>query len=79
MKYYDIDRDPQQHRFDSFQYSIKRYDKEQRHMVYCKCGHSIYFSGVKDRMNCNWCGRWVYKDEKTKMKYKVKECMIKCK
>lgn len=42
--------------------------------VYCKCGdgHGVSFGlSHKDRLLCDNCGRWVYKDEKTRLKYEL--------
>ena len=36
-----------------------------------KCKHSVNFLGKRDRMICNWCGTYIYKDEKTECKYKL--------
>lgn len=29
-----------------------------------KCKHTVNFLGKRDRMICNWCGTYIYKDEK---------------
>lgn len=46
--------------------------------VYCKCGHSINIRPYVDRVICNYCKNWVYKDKKTEFKYKFKENVTKC-
>lgn len=38
----------------------------------CKCGHTQLL-GAKDRVIYNYCGKYIYKDDKTKFKYKLKE------
>lgn len=38
----------------------------------CECGHTQFLEG-KDRDICKWCGKWIYKNNKTKFKYKIKE------
>lgn len=43
-------------------------------VIYCKkCGHSVNFLGKRDRMICNWCGNYIYKDDKTEFKYKMNQ------
>lgn len=45
--------------------------------THCKfCGHTIVIVNV-DRIVCNWCGHWVYKDNKTEFIYKMKEGLRK--
>ena len=43
--------------------------------VKCKCGHSIFFSNKSDRVICDWCGNYCYKDKQTEFKYKMQEGM----
>jgi len=73
-----IDSDRNGERFKTY----KQIENESRKYINfvkkCKCSHSVLFTGKKDRLICNHCGNYVYRDEKTKMKYKVKE-LLKCK
>ena len=48
-----------------------------RARVKCKCGHSVIFPNKEDRIICGWCGHYVYKNDKAKFKYKLKEEMNK--
>lgn len=44
--------------------------------VYCDCGCGRIFPKMKhtrDRLICNNCGKWIYKDEATRFKYEMKE------
>lgn len=41
--------------------------------VICKCGHRIRFFSGRDRIICNFCGNYVYKNKKSEFKYKLKE------
>ena len=41
--------------------------------VKCKCGHSIVFTSKADRVFCDWCGKYCYKDKQTEFKYKMQE------
>lgn len=40
--------------------------------VKCKCGHSVHII-KRDRVICDWCGHWVYKDKLTEMKYELEK------
>ena len=43
----------------------------------CKvCGHSRLL-GNQDRVICNHCGHWIFKDEETEFKYRMQEQRIK--
>lgn len=37
---------------------------------YCHCGHSIAFSPTskKQKLICDWCGKYIYKNDKEKFK-----------
>ena len=37
-----------------------------------KCGHSVLF-GRSNKMICNWCNTYVFKDDKTEFEYRLKE------
>lgn len=44
------------------------------------CGNYRRFHHKEtDRLICNWCKHWIYKDEETKLKYKNKEQINKLK
>jgi len=53
--------------------SLEELEKKRRFIadnsIKCECGHSMFF--VKDYHICSWCGRKVYKDDKTKFKYEL--------
>lgn len=69
----DIDKYGRWKEKQNYHQMQKKYDVFQDYMVKCSCSHTMLFTGVKDRIICSHCGNYVYKDEKTKMKYKVKE------
>lgn len=50
-------------------------NKLQDYVVKCKCGHSILMR--EERLLCYQCGHYVYRDEKTKLKYKLREMLRK--
>ena len=37
----------------------------------CKCGHTVYVPVKYEFVYCDWCFRRVWRDEKTKFKYKL--------
>lgn len=44
---------------------------------YCKhCGHSIVFfqNSRRDKVVCQYCGNYIYKDDLTEFKEKIKKC-----
>lgn len=49
--------------------------------VLCEhCGWPIrFYKGGTERLLCNNCHRWIYKDKQTKLKYENKEQMNKLK
>ena len=51
----------------------KYMDKIADYTVKCKCGHSVIFPNKEDRIICGWCGHYVYKNDKARFKYKLKE------
>lgn len=52
---------------------IQYMDKIANYTIKCKCGHSVIFPNKEDRIICSWCGHYVYKNDKAKFKYKLKE------
>lgn len=47
----------------------------QKVKYYCECGHPVIIPVYVDKQICGWCGNYVFRDEKTKFKYKMKEKM----
>ena len=44
----------------------------------CKCGHSITFTNPRTlQVCCSWCGRMVYKDDKTAFVLKLQNKLKK--
>lgn len=59
--------------------SVKEIEKK-RHFIAdntikCECGHSMFFK--RDYHICTWCGKRVYKDDKTKFKYELNKLLKK--
>ena len=69
----DIDKDTRGRQYKSLKEIANDHDKIQDYMVKCKCSHTLLFTGSKDRLCCSHCGHYVYKDNATKFKYKMKE------
>ena len=55
----------------------KRADIIQENSTKCKCGHTVAIPSVSDRVLCNWCGHFVFKDAEQEFKYRLKEQMIR--
>ena len=66
---------------EKMKHDSKLAEEKRKYAVYCKnCGwrnHIYYFEN--DRKICKNCHNWIYKDEKTKFNYTLKEVMNKCK
>ena len=61
---------------------VKLYQFDTDHKVYCanpKCnGFGVIFKHKDiDRLLCPNCKHWIYRDEKTKLKYEMKERGVK--
>lgn len=41
----------------------------------CKCGHVVYIPAKCKFIYCNWCGRKVWENDKTKFKYLLQQKM----
>lgn len=54
----------------------EEYDKV-RH--YCECGHSMIIPAWVEKIPCNWCGRYVFRDKETEQKYRKQEFKNKMK
>lgn len=70
-----IDDDVRGNRFKSYKVLEKEHRIFNNFIVKCNCSHSVLFTGKKDRLLCNHCGHYVYRDEKAKLKYKMKELL----
>jgi len=63
-------------------YKKKYYEKPEKYSdiltkarIYCNCGHSVNISSDKDKVLCDWCGNYVFKDKKTEFEFRMKEKM----
>lgn len=45
----------------------------------CKCGHTIMIPAFRDKILCDWCGHYVYRDEQAEFKDKLKQNINKIK
>lgn len=46
--------------------------------IKCKhCGHVLVFSAKDEKVLCNWCNHYVFKDDFTEFKYRLNEFRIK--
>ena len=60
-----------------FDYEVKRSKDIEPYKVYCKkCGHSMVIC-KQEKALCEWCGHWVFKNEKAEFKYRMKERLLK--
>ena len=47
------------------------YFSELKHI--CKCGHTVVIPNFVEKVLCSWCGRYVYRDEQSEFKDKLKQ------
>jgi len=71
----DIDND-KRHLGMTLKELDKLYSRLQDDKVKCSCSHTLNIPHKNDRVCCNHCGRWVYKDKKTEFKYKMREMLL---
>lgn len=51
---------------------IKKLDEVlSKNKVTCSCGHVIIFTNKDDRLFCDWCGKYCYKDKETEFRYRM--------
>lgn len=62
-------------RYKSYKQIAHDQNKLQDYVVRCRCGHSILMR--EERLLCYHCGHYVYRNEKAKMKYKIRELLRK--
>lgn len=39
----------------------------------CTCGHIVVIPVYVDKVLCDWCGNFVFRDKKEEFKYRMKE------
>lgn len=60
---------------EEYQRMTEEYDKVK---YTCKrCGHRVVIGNSRTKSICDWCGHYVFKNEKDEFKYRVKERMKK--
>lgn len=43
------------------------------HTYTCNCGHRVLILPQKDKVICNWCKHYVFKNKKDEFKYRINE------
>jgi ribosomal protein S27AE len=55
---------------------IKKYvEIVNRAKIMCDCGHRVIMPPHFDKVICNWCGNYVFRDKKTEFEYRMNEEM----
>lgn len=50
----------------------------QQHQYVCKhCGHKQLIPNFMDKNLCDWCGYWVFRNDKDEFKFRMSEQMKK--
>lgn len=57
-----------------FKEMMKYHSKMTEYKTKCKnCGHGMAIPPQLDKIICDWCGRYIFKDDKTEFKYRLLE------
>lgn len=59
---------------EEFKRMTAEYDKVKYKCKYC--GRRVVIGSTRTKSLCDWCGHWVFKDEKEEFKYRMKERII---
>ena len=43
------------------------------HTYTCNCGHRVVILPQKDKVICNWCKHYVFKNKQDEFKYRINE------
>ena len=52
---------------------VEEYDKVK---YKCKCGHGVIIPNRLDKILCNWCGNYVFKNKEDEFKYRIQESLM---
>ena len=62
----------------SFAEDTRRFDTYTKIRKRCEtCGHSKSIPIFIEKVICEWCGNYVFRDEKVKFKYRLEQAKIK--
>ena len=54
--------------------NVKKIHQEMVENTYkCKCGHSVVIKPQQEKKLCNWCNKYVFKNEKDEFKFRLEE------
>lgn len=56
---------------------IKYAEEISKGKVKCKCGHSVIMPPKFNKVICDWCGNYVFRDKKAEFEYRFKEKLNK--
>lgn len=59
-----------------YEEDTRKFESIAGYKVKCKCSHTIVMAKV-DRLICNHCGRWVYRNKNIEFRYKMLERLKK--
>ena len=48
-------------------------DKLKYNNVKCQCGHTDTMNIREDKMICNWCGNYVFRNKQAEFEYRLRE------
>lgn len=53
-------------------------DELNLHTYTCNCGHRVLILPQKDKVLCNWCKHYVFKNKRDEFKYRMNEKIRRC-
>ena len=56
----------------AFNHDKKLFNTLEKNRYYCKCGHSVIITPKYEKAFCDYCHRWIYKDEEKQKEYDLK-------
>lgn len=52
---------------------IKYAEELSKGKVKCSCGHSVIMPPHYDKIICNWCGNYAFRNKKAEFEYRMQE------
>ena len=59
----------------NFKELVKYQDYMNKQKIKCACGHSILIPPHLDKIICDWCNHYVFRNKKAEFEYRLKESL----
>ena len=57
----------------SYKDDTKIFNMYAKYKKKCSCGHSVVINPSRDKIVCNYCGKFVFRSKEDEFKYRIKE------